>query len=120
MRQFILRAAVLYALTCALAPCALAQSAADANANAPRHPEASAHPAEPKLSGSIYGLEEMRRQLREQREEIDELRAALKEQSRMLGELRTRVEHTEQIATRTADATQTAVVRDASFDANAT
>lgn len=116
MRQLILRAAVLYALTCALAPCALAQSAPDA----PRQPDSAAQPA-PKLSGSIYGLEEMRRQLREQREEIDDLRAALKEQSRMIGELRSRVEHTEQLAARTPDASQTAgaVVRDASFDANA-
>lgn len=121
MRQFILRAAVLYALTCALATCALAQVAPDAKANAPRQPESAAQPAEQKLSGSIYGIDEMRRQLREQRDEIDELRAALKEQSRMIGELRSRVEHTEQLATRTADATQTAGVslRDAAYDANA-
>lgn len=119
MRQLILRAAFLYALTCALAPCALAQSAA-AEANAPRQAEAPAQ-SETKLSGSIYGIEEMRRQLREQREEIDELRAALKEQSRMMGELRSRVESTEQLATRAAAATQTAgaVVRDAAYDANA-
>lgn len=118
MRQFILRAAVLYTLACALAPCALAQVTADAT----RQPESAARPAEqPKLSGSIYGLEEMRQQLREQREELDELRAALKEQSRMIGELRSRVEHTEQLAARTADATQTAGVslRDAAYDANA-
>lgn len=119
MRLFILRAAVLHALACALAPCALAQSAADANA--PRPSQAAAQP-EQKLSGSIYGIDEMRRQLREQREEIDELRAALKEQSRMIGELRSRVEHTEQLATRTPDATQSAgaVVRSAAYDANAT
>jgi Spy/CpxP family protein refolding chaperone len=119
MRQFILRAAFLYALACALAPsCALAQIAPDANA--PRQPESAAQPAGQKLSGSIYGLEEMRRQLREQREQIDELRAALKEQSRMIGELRSRVEHTEQVAARTPDAAQAAgaVVRDAAYDAN--
>src|SRR5215213_4642671 len=104
MRQFIFRAAVLYALTCALAPCALAQTAPDANANAPRTPQSAAQPAEQKLSGSIYGIDEMRRQLREQREELDELRAALKEQSRMIGELRSRVENTEQVAARTAAA----------------
>src|SRR5215207_1671168 len=121
MRQFIFSAAVLYALTCALAPCALAQSAADANANAPGQPESAARPSEQKLSGSIYGIDEMRRQLREQRGEIDELRAALKEQSRMIGELRSRVEHTEQLATRTPGATPPAgaVVRDAAYDANA-
>lgn len=122
MRQFILRAVVLYALACVLAPCALAQAASDANSDATRQPESAARPAEqPKLSGSIYGLEEMRRQLREQREEIDELRAAIKEQSRMIGELRSRVEHTEQLAVRTADATQASGVslRDAAYDANA-
>lgn len=117
MRQLILRAAVLYALTCALALSALAQVAP----GAPRQPEPAARPAEQKLSGSIFGIDEMRRQLREQREEIDELRAALKEQSRMIGELRSRVDSTEQLAVRTAAATQTAgaVVRDASYDANA-
>jgi TolA-binding protein len=118
MRQLILRAAVLYALACALAPCALAQVAPDANA--PRRPEASAQP-ETKLSGSIFGLEEMRRQLREQRDEINELRAALKEQSRMMADLRSRVERTEQLANRTPDAARPAgaVVRDAAYKANA-
>ncbi|HEV7893520.1 MAG TPA: putative porin [Pyrinomonadaceae bacterium] len=119
MRQFIFRAAVLYALTCALAPCALAQVPPDADA--PRPPQSAVQPAEQKLSGSIYGIEEMRRQLREQREELDELRAALKEQSRMIGELRSRVDSTEQLATRTAAATQAAgaTLRDAAYDANA-
>src|SRR3712207_747706 len=121
MRQFILRAAFLYALTLALAPCELAQAASDASVNAPRPSQAAEQPAGQKLSGSIYGLEEMRRQLREQREEIDELRAALKEQSRMIGELRSRVESTEQLANRTTAATRVsgAVVRDAAYDANA-
>src|SRR3954467_15032723 len=119
MRQFIFRAAVLYALTFALAPCALAQVAPDADAQRP--PRSAAQPAEQKLSGSIYGIDEMRRQLREQREEIDELRAALKEQSRMIGELRSRVDSTEQLATRTAAATQAAgaTLRDAAYDASA-
>lgn len=119
MRQLILRAAVLYALACALTPCALAQTAP--NAAAPGQPEPGARPTEQKLSGSIYGLEEMRQQLREQREEIDELRAALKEQSRMIGELRSRVEHTEQLAVRTDGSAQTAgaTLRDAAYDANA-
>src|SRR5215218_5983420 len=121
MRQFTLRAAVLYALTCALTPCALAQSAADASPPAPSQPESAARPSGQKLSGSIYGIDEMRRELREQREEIDELRAALKEQTRMIGELRSRVEHTELLAARTPGATPSAgaVVRDAAYDSNA-
>lgn len=52
--------------------------------------------AESKLSGNLFGLDEMKRQLSEQRAEIDELRAALKQQSKLIGELRARVEQTEQ------------------------
>ncbi|MFL6286087.1 MAG: hypothetical protein ACJ74Q_23345, partial [Pyrinomonadaceae bacterium] len=93
MRQFIFRAAVLYALTCGLAAGARAQQQSPVPPGAA--PEAS--PASgPKLSGSIYGIEDMRKQLREQHDEIDELRAALKEQSRLIGELRSRVEQTAQ------------------------
>ncbi|HKG13468.1 MAG TPA: putative porin [Pyrinomonadaceae bacterium] len=123
MRQFIFRAAVLYALTCALAPCALArQQQQPPPPPAPQEAAPQNVPAtEPKLSGSIYGIDEMRRELREQREEIEELRAALKEQSRLMGELRSRVEHTEQLATRTPGATPSAgaVVRDAGYEAGA-
>src|SRR4051812_38609442 len=93
MRQFILRAAVLYALTFALAAASHAQTPTPPQGAAP---QAASAASEPKLSGNIYGLDEMRRQLREQREELDELRAALKEQSRVIGELRSRVEQTEQ------------------------
>jgi hypothetical protein len=113
MRQFIFRAAVLYALTAALASGARAQQTPA--------PQTSPPSTETKLSGSIYGIDEMRRQLREQRDEIDELRAALKEQSRLMGELRSRVEQTEQLATRAAAATQTAgaTLRDASYKTSA-
>src|SRR3954466_11254181 len=120
MRQFIFRAAVLYALTCALASGARAQQQSPAPLDAaPEAPSASG----PKLSGSIYGIEEMRKQLREQRDEIDELRAALKEQSRMMGELRSRVEQTaQQVATQQQQSTtQTAgaTLRDATYNSNA-
>ena len=53
----------------------------------------------------------MRRQLREQREEMEELRAALKEQTRLMGELRARVEHAEQQAA----LGPAAVVREAAY-----
>jgi hypothetical protein len=120
MRQFILRAALLCAVTAALAAGARAQSTSEANAAAPPKPDAASRP-EPKLSGNLYGLDEMSRQLREQREEIDELRAALREQSRLIGDLRSRVEQTEQLATRTAAATQAAgaTLRDATYSAGA-
>lgn len=118
MRQFIFRAAVLYALTCGLAAGARAQQSP-----APRDAAPEASPASgPKLSGSIYGIEEMRNQLREQHDEIDELRAALKEQSRLIGELRSRVEQTaQQVATQQQSATQTAGVtlRDATYKSDA-
>src|SRR4051812_20941479 len=122
MRQFIFRAAVLYALTCGLGAGARAQQQQQQSPAPPSAaPEAS--PASgPKLSGSIYGIEEMRKQLREQHDEIDELRAALKEQSRLIGELRSRVEQTaQQVATQQQTATQTAGVtlRDATYKSDA-
>jgi hypothetical protein len=63
-------------------------------------------------SGGLFGFEEMRRQLREQRDEIDELRAAVREQTRLIGELCTRVERAEQQASRQGP---TASVRDAAY-----
>jgi hypothetical protein len=118
MRQFIFRAAFLYALTCGLAAGAHAQQSPAPQDAAPEASSASG----PKLSGSIYGIEEMRKQLREQHDEIDELRAALKEQSRLIGELRSRVEQTaQQVATQQQSATQTAGVtlRDATYKSDA-
>jgi hypothetical protein len=116
MRQFILRAALLYALACAFASVSHARQSP---AQPPAAPQSSSTP-ETKLSGGLYGLEEMRQQLRVQREEIDELRAALKEQTRLIGELRTRVERNELLATQPQTPTQTAgaTLRDASYSAN--
>jgi hypothetical protein len=116
MRQFILRAAVLYALTFALAAASHAQTPTPEGTA----PQATSSASEPKLSGNIYGLDEMRRQLREQREELDELRAALKEQSRVIGELRSRVEQTEQQVATQQPTTQAAgaSVRDATYRAS--
>jgi hypothetical protein len=109
MRKLIFRAAALYALACALAAASHAQTPA---------PQPAAEAAGPKLSGNIYGLDEMQRRLREQREEIDELRAAVKEQSRLIGELRSRVERNEQQLA-TQPSAQGAVVRDAAYSAGA-
>jgi hypothetical protein len=116
MRQFILRAALLYALACALAAVSHAQSPSPQQPAAPQSSSA----REPKLSGGLYGLEEMRQQLREQREELDGLRAALKEQTRLIGELRSRVERNEQLATQPRSLAQEsgATLRDASYGAN--
>src|SRR5215208_5105274 len=68
---------------------------------------------EAKTSGGLFALEEVERQLRAQREEIEQLRAAVKEQSRLINDLRSRVEDAEQLAAgRPAGA---AVVRDAAY-----
>jgi TolA-binding protein len=119
MRQTFIRAATLFALLASLTTLARAQSPEPSQTPAPQTPAPQASVPEPKLSGNIYGLDEMRRQLREQREEIDELRAALKEQSRLMGELRSRVEHGEQqLATQqTTSRPAGAVVREASYSA---
>ncbi|MDT7806258.1 MAG: hypothetical protein QOJ70_71 [Acidobacteriota bacterium] len=110
MRQLILRAAALCVLVAALAPWARAQApAATTHAEQPQH--VAPTEAAPKVSGSLFALEDFERRLREQREEIEQLRAALREQSRMVGELRSRVEETErQVATG-----RPAVVREAAY-----
>ena len=116
MRPSMLRAVALCALTCAFAFVSHAQSPAPKEAAPQTSPT-----SEPKLSGGLFGLEEMRQQLREQREQIDELRAALKEQTRLIGELRSRVERNELLATQTPTSTQTAgaTLRDATYSADA-
>jgi hypothetical protein len=110
MGQKTLRALFLCALVAASAAGARAQSPA-----APQDKSAATTPAARNdgagTQGSLFGFEEMRRQLREQREQIDELRAALKEQSRLIGELRARVERGEQQTGRGAAAS----VRDAGY-----
>jgi len=97
------RAAASCALLLALAAAAAAQNDAQ-----PKPADAGTAPAPPPVAGNLLGLDEMRRQLREQREEIDSLRSALKEQARLLEELRTRVEQT-------APARPAAVIADASY-----
>jgi TolA-binding protein len=117
-----LRALLLCALVAASASSAFAQSS-----NAPSNTEqatpnsANAADVRPdaKVSGSLFGIEEMRQQLSVQRGEIEELRAALKEQSRLIGELRTRVERAERDAaaaqTLASQTPAAAIVRDASY-----
>ena len=117
MRQMILRAAALCALVAAHAAATHAQTPAAAAAS----PEPSAHAGTPaaqpdKLAGSPFAPDDVQRQLREQREEIEQLRAAVREQSRLIGELRSRVENTEQataaLAARPGGA---GLVRDAAY-----
>ena len=106
MRQTILRAAALCALAAALAASAGAQTRpADAGAAAPR----TAQPGQP--SGSLFALDDVQRQLREQRDEIEQLRAAVREQTRLINELRSRVEGAERLAASPG----AAVVRDAAY-----
>jgi hypothetical protein len=116
MRQSILRAASLCALTFTLAAGTAAQTPAAENpARQTQSPTPDAA-ATAKPAGGLFALEEVERRLREQREEIDELRAALKEQSRLIGELRSRVEDAERatgaLAVRAGGG---AVVRDAAY-----
>ncbi|MFL6337242.1 MAG: putative porin [Pyrinomonadaceae bacterium] len=94
MRQLILRACALAALTAYSAAGARAQSEA-APAEQPAAPAAG---SQSKTSGGLFALEEVERQLRAQREEIEQLRAAVREQSRLIGELRAHVEETERLA----------------------
>lgn len=115
MRLNTLRALVLCALVAATALSAAAQSPSESRSPEPSKPaDAAAHvqTAGGKVSGNLFGLDDMRRQLSEQRGEIEELRAALKEQSRLIGELRSRVEHAEVEASSHASP---AVVRDAVY-----
>jgi hypothetical protein len=121
MRQMILRAAALCALVAALAAAAGAQTpAAVAPAASPEPPAqagaAAATPRQGKSPGGLFALDDVQRQLREQREEIEQLRAAVREQSRLIGDLRSRVEDAER-ATAAAAARPggAALVRDAVY-----
>ncbi|MDT5272702.1 MAG: hypothetical protein QOH49_4888 [Acidobacteriota bacterium] len=112
MRQLILRACVLVALAAFSATGARAQSAA-VDTERPAAPAAPSTTPQGKTSGSLFALEEVERQLRAQREEIEQLRAAVREQSRLIGELRSRVEDTERLAASRPGGA--AVVRDAAY-----
>jgi Putative porin len=98
MPQLMSRAAA----SCALLVCLAAAAAAQT-------PPAPAGAAGPGVGGNLYGLDEVQRQLREQREQLDALRVALKEQSQLVEQLRARVERAEQ-----RDASR-AVVREAAY-----
>ena len=91
MRQVILRAAAVCWLALAAAAGSNAQSGSQTPAPAPPKAEAGGGPA-----GGLSGIEEVRQQLREQREEIERLRAAVREQSRLVERLLERVERAEQ------------------------
>lgn len=109
MRQLMLRVCALVALVAFPAAGARAQTAA-AQAERTATPVAS---PEVKTSGGLFALEEVERQLRAQREELEQLRAAVKEQTRLINDLRSRVEDAERLtAGRPAVA---AVVRDAAY-----
>lgn len=113
MRQLILRALALAALTALAAAGARAQSAAAADAEKP-----AATASRAKTSGGLFALEEVERQLRAQREEIEQLRAAVREQSRLINDLRTRVEESERLGS--GRPAVTAAVRDAAYPGPAT
>lgn len=120
MRQMILRAAVLCALVAAANADARAQTQPTPARPAPHAQTATtataAPPQQDKPAGGLFALEDVRRQLREQREELEQLRAAVREQSRLIGELRSRVEDTERATNAVASrAGGAATVRDAAY-----
>ena len=116
MRQIILRAAALCALAAALAAGSSAQTpAAGAPTPEPAPPAGAAAQAEAAAAGGLFALDDVQRQLREQREELEQLRSALREQSRLIGELRARVEGAERLAA--AGEPRPVVVRDAAYSA---
>jgi TolA-binding protein len=87
-----LRAAAFCALALLLsAGAARAQSSDSAGAVEAPRPAPAAEGAPAPAAGALFGIEEMRRQLREQRQEIEQLRAALREQARAIEELSARV-----------------------------
>jgi TolA-binding protein len=69
------------------------------------------------LAGNLFGLDEMQRQLREQREQLEQMRSALKEQARLIEELRGRMERAEQ--THARGGTSPAVISEAAFTTSA-
>ncbi|HVF57603.1 MAG TPA: putative porin [Pyrinomonadaceae bacterium] len=73
----------------------------------------SATPVVNAASGNLFGLDEVQRQLREQRAEIERLRATLDEQARAFQELRARIERAEQASA--AQQQQPAAVENASY-----
>jgi hypothetical protein len=109
MRQLILRACALVVLASFPAASAAAQTA-DVDAEKAAAPAAA---SQGKTRGGLFALEEIERQLRAQREEIEQLRAAVREQSRLIDDLRTRVEDAERLAA--AGRAGPAVVRDAAY-----
>ena len=88
-------------------------SVASAQSVAPARQSPSGHPPA-KMEGNLFGLDEMRRQIGEQREELERMRVLISEQARALEELRARVERAERT---TPEASAPAGVRYASFAA---
>ncbi|HEY0083532.1 MAG TPA: putative porin, partial [Pyrinomonadaceae bacterium] len=85
-------AALACAVFIALAGCAFAQTHASVPVAAVTPGAQKEAPAAPETRGDAASLDDVRRQLREQRSEIEQLRAALAEQSKLLSELLARTE----------------------------
>ncbi|HEU4594811.1 MAG TPA: putative porin [Pyrinomonadaceae bacterium] len=102
MHRPLLRAALPCLILCALA-------AASASAQSTDTP-----PTSGGVSGNLYVPEEVRRQLREQREQLEEMRATLKEQARLIEELRARMERAEQATTPTTTM-EPSIIKEAAF-----
>ncbi|MBA3242017.1 MAG: putative porin [Acidobacteria bacterium] len=98
MSHSLLRFVFLCLFLGALFASAAAQAPAPATGMAAKpSPNGAATKAAPEgfVTGNLFGLDEMQRQLREQREQIEQMRDVLKEQTRLIDELRSRMERAE-------------------------
>src|SRR5687768_5577714 len=122
MHRLRLRAALLG--LCLFALCAARASAqtpgpstVGTGAPSPATQSKGAAPERGAVNGNLFVPEEVRRELREQREQLEVLRATLGEQARLIAELRARMERAER-AIVPAEATPS-VIREAAFAAPA-
>jgi hypothetical protein len=90
---------------CAFLACLAAQ--VQAQASGPRKADASPAVSNESAASAASEMDEVRRKLREQREEIERMRATVNEQSRMIDELRQRVEQSAQSSAASANTAST-------------
>ncbi len=93
MRQLRLRAALLCLSLFALSAVRASAQAPDPSSNGATSPPAAIEGGG--VSGNLFVPEEVRRQLRAQREQLEQMSAALKEQARLIEDLRARMERAE-------------------------
>ncbi len=99
MRLLFLRALLFCSLGCVLSALTAGQSSSPVpNMEGAKAPVGVPVKSDDGVTGNLFVVETVERQLRVQREEIEELRALVKEQTRLVKELKERVERAEQLA----------------------